>query len=38
VAQGIPFEVVPRLGGHSSLTITADIDAHFVPALQREAR
>lgn len=37
LAQGVPLEVVSRMVGHSSITVTADVYAHLVPALQRQA-
>ncbi len=37
MAAGVPVEVVSRILGHSSISVTADIYQHAVPQLQRDA-
>jgi len=37
LAQGVPLRVVMEILGHSSITITANLDSHVAPALTRDA-
>jgi hypothetical protein len=37
LAQGVTLEVVSRMVRHSSVSVTFDVYAHLVPALQRQA-
>jgi integrase len=37
VGMGVPLKVVQEIVGHSDITMTADIYAHVLPAMQRDA-
>ncbi len=37
VGMGVPLKVVQEIVGHSDIAMTADIYAHVLPAMQRDA-